>query len=61
MYLVELRDPDERADFSLNLENVFVLDRQTKELSRGQVIRNESIDADTDVTTLTLRIRWVTA
>ncbi|EIE19823.1 hypothetical protein COCSUDRAFT_44249 [Coccomyxa subellipsoidea C-169] len=57
VYLVELRDPDERADFSLNLENVFVLDRQTKELSRGQVIRNESINADTDVTTLTLRIR----
>lgn len=57
LYLVEIREPDERADFSLNLDSVFVLDRVSRELKRGEVIWNESIDADTDLTTLTLRIR----
>ncbi|KAK9902818.1 hypothetical protein WJX75_007278 [Coccomyxa subellipsoidea] len=57
LYLVEIREPDERADFSLNLDSVFVLDRVSRELKRGEVIWNESIDAGTDLTTLTLRIR----
>ncbi|CAL8466490.1 g6026 [Coccomyxa elongata] len=57
IYLVAIREPDDIAEFSLNLDDVFILDRETRDIKRGQVIWNKNITADTDPTTLTLRIR----
>ncbi len=57
IYLVAIREPDDIAEFSLNLDDVFILDRQTRDIKRGKIIWNKNITADTDPTTLTLRIR----
>lgn len=57
IYLVAIREPDDIAEVSLNLDDVFILDRNTRDIKRGQIIWNENITAETDPTTLTLRIR----
>jgi len=56
IYLVQLRDETEGSDFFLNLDEVFVLDHKSREVERGQVIRNENITDDTDPKDLRLRI-----
>ena len=57
VYLVEQRAPAEEVHFRLNLDQVWVLDRNSKRMERAPVLWNEHITDDTDHTKLILRIR----
>jgi hypothetical protein len=59
MYLIQVREPDDLAQQSLALDQVFVVDHKMRAVARGMVSYSECISDETDPRDLILTIRYI--